>query len=59
MRRTELKVIGRHHLHYLPKRESVTKAGTVGFLGKPFKQECFINYLVKALIGCKYKRTER
>jgi FixJ family two-component response regulator len=37
----------------------VTKAGTVGFLGKPFKEECFINYLAKTLIGCKYKRTER
>jgi len=37
----------------------VTKAGTVGFLGKPFKQECLINYLAKARIGCKYKRPER
>jgi hypothetical protein len=40
-------------------RAEVTKSETVGFLGKPFKQECFINYLAKALIGCKYKGTER
>jgi hypothetical protein len=35
----------------------VTKPETVGILSKPFKQECFINYLAKALLGCKYKRT--
>ena len=35
----------------------MTEAGTAGFLGKPFKEKCFINYLAKALLGCKYKRT--